>query len=77
MIFCTDNIVKEASLKLVDKEVYFMVDKNIIRGRIHSFDKYQFFVDKKYGIKFNETNFFFSLDELFTWLKDNMIILNK
>lgn len=69
-------IIKEYS-KHIGKTVYFMCENKVVKGKVTSVDKYQLFIqfkNPKHGYSILQTKeFFYELEDLFAYLKNNFI----
>jgi hypothetical protein len=67
------DLIKNSAKDYIGKRVYFFDYENIPRtGLISGVDEFQFFVGEKYGLAYDKSVFFFSLEEMFSWIKENV-----
>lgn len=73
MMITASDLIKKSAKEYIGKTVYFFDEhRHPIKGVIEGFDDYQFFVSKRYGLIYGKSEFFFSLEDMFTWIKENL-----
>jgi hypothetical protein len=82
MIITTTQIYKKYLDEYIGKQIYFFYNDKPVVGIIEGFDTHQFFVKEKdddeskarYGIQFDDKEFFLSIEDMLTWVKKQIWI---
>lgn len=73
MVITTSELIENSAKKYIGKTVYFFdEDKRPVKGVIEGHDDFSFFVGKRYGLIFGKSEFFLSLDEMFSWITEQI-----
>ncbi len=69
----TQQWLDEGASKFLGKTVFFLNYKNCpCKGVVSNYDAHQLFVGKSYALIYGDSEFFYSIEELCQWIKDNV-----